>query len=249
VAGTLVSLGLVLGFIARPALLPPAALADCEAQVAELTVQQGQAQVEIGKLQTQLAQHAATLNGVQADLKSTLQLNATLTQAQTTLAQIGAAQQTRVTQLNHHLAAKLANSGATLQPTATGVTVRFSDKSWFVMSPGTRGGAGSEIPAPPMLRVIEQLNAALAAPPSPLQRVQIRSVVRSPLASRARRAPMTVAATVDPFAQSALRAASIATRMRQDAQLAQLAITAAGAGNAANPRAASFVEIEVTLAN
>ena len=74
-------------------------------------------------------------------------------------------------------------------------------------------------------------------------------MVRSPVATRSRRAPMPVAATVDPWVQSALRSTSVATRLRQDAQLAQLAITAAGAGSTANPRAASFTEIEVTLAN
>lgn len=244
-AGALLGVGLVVGFIARPALWPPAALAEGKAQVAALTAQHGQAKVEIANLQNQLAQHAITLNVVQADLKTALQLNATLSQAQTALEQIGAAQHTRVTQLNHHLAAALANSGATLQPTTTGVTVRFSDKTWFVTSAG-RGSVSGEVSAPPLVRAIDQLNAALAAPPSPLQRVQIRSVVRRPEVSRARRTRMPVAVTFDPWTQSALRAAIVATRLRQDSQLA---ITAAGGGATTNPRAASFIEIEVTLAN
>ena len=95
--------------------------------------------------------------------------------------------------------------------------------------------------------MIEKLDAALAAAPSPLQRLQIRSVVRSPIPPRGSRS--LVVPPVDPWIQSTLRAAMIGKLLRDHSSLDQLTITAAGAGATTVPRANGFVEIEVTLAN
>ncbi len=241
-------LGLILGFIARPALLPPKEVAQQKAEVAKLTVQLHQTQAEITNLQSRDSQRAAALSAIQADLTKALQHNVTLRQTQTTLQQASTAQHTRVTELNAHLATLLKKTGAALRDTPTGVIVRFPDNMWFVNAQPLGGGAATEIPTPALRQIIDQLDTALAAPPAPIGSVQIRSMVRSQVIARARHS-RPVVATVDAWAQSALRAAMIGSLLRERSQLAQLVITAAGAGAVRGPRAPSFVEIEVTLLN
>ncbi|MBP9089020.1 MAG: hypothetical protein KBG15_23060 [Kofleriaceae bacterium] len=254
------AVGLAIGFVVRPELLPSAELAQRKAQVAALTEQQSQAQLEIANLQSRDSQRATTLRAVQADLTQALASNATLrqtqaqalTQAQTAQLQTSAAQLTRVAQLNKHFTALLTKTNATLQATDSGIIVRFPDTTLFAHSPNGNNSIGYEAPAPALLLMVEKLDAALAAPPSPLQRVQIRSVVRSPPAPRGRRNRAPIATAIDPWTQSALRAAMLGKLLREHRhvdQLGQLAISVAGTVDATGPRRTSTIEIEVTLAN
>lgn len=228
------------GFVARLRLMPPAELGQRRSEVTALMLEQQQ-QKKITEVEARVATLTTQLAANQTQLSQANDKNQALIQTQLRLASAAAAERARTTELAHYVGQTFDKRAATITETATGVVVRFPDIKFFT-------GAGiSEAPTANLTVMVSKLRSLLASATLPVVAVTIRSSVRpAPAAAPPRRGAPATPAPLDAWAQSALRAGAITTMLRNQGVAETIELSATG-GGPVGPRAASVIEVTLTL--
>lgn len=229
------------GFVARLRLMPPAELGQRRSEVTALMLEQQQQQKKMTEVEARVATLTTQLAANQTQLSQANDKNQALIQTQLRLASAAAAQRARTTELAHFVGQTFDKRAATITETATGVVVRFPDIKFFT-------GAGiSEAPTANLTVMVSKLRSLLASATLPVAAVTIRSSVRpAPAAAPPRRGAPATPAPLDAWTQSAIRAGAITTMLRNQGVAETIELSATG-GGPVGPRAASVIEVTLTL--